>query len=80
MKFLTASLIGAAAAAVSGAADGQRFLREVDVDADATYWWRYNNTDCGYDDVTPQPACGAQHKGDVAGLQACCLATSGCGG
>lgn len=47
---------------------------------DAVYWWPYPTSDCGYDDVDPQPACGKEHKGDVAGLEACCLATSGCGG
>ena len=45
-----------------------------------TYWWKFEKTDCGYDDVSPQPACGAQHKGDVDNLKACCAATKGCGG
>ena len=47
---------------------------------DAVYWWPYPTSDCGYDDVDPQPTCGKEHKGDVAGLEACCLATSECGG
>ena len=44
------------------------------------YWWKYPGSDCGYDDVSPQPACGPKNKGNVAGLEACCLATKGCGG
>lgn len=44
------------------------------------YWWKFIHADCGYDDVSPQPACGKAAKGNVAGLEACCLKTSGCGG
>ena len=44
------------------------------------YWWLYAQSDCGYDDVSPQPACGAAHKHDIEGLKACCAATTGCGG
>ena len=44
------------------------------------YWWNYTHSDCGYDDVSPQPACGAAGKGDVEALKKCCVATSGCGG
>ena len=34
---------------------------------DAVYWWPYPTSDCGYDDVDPQPTCG---KGQgLAGLE-----------
>ena len=46
----------------------------------AVFWWNYTHADCGYDDVSPQPACGKAHKGDVDALKACCIATDGCGG
>lgn len=48
--------------------------------ASSTFWWNFTHADCGYDDVSPQPACGALGKGDVEALKKCCLATSGCGG
>lgn len=44
------------------------------------YWWNYTKSDCGYDDVSPQPACGRRSKGDVEALKSCCIATAGCGG
>ena len=44
------------------------------------FWWNFTQSDCAYDDVTPQPACARQHKGDIEALKLCCLATSGCGG
>ena len=44
------------------------------------YWWNFTKSDCGYDDVAPQPPCGHAGKGDVAALKKCCLATTGCGG
>ena len=50
-------------------------------DADATtYWWKFSGSDCGYDDVSPQPACGPKGKGDVDALKTCCTQTAGCGG
>ena len=48
--------------------------------AQTNYWWEFTHADCGYDDVSPQPSCGASGKGDVAALKQCCLATDGCGG
>ena len=50
------------------------------VGAQPTYYWSFPKSDCGYDDVKPQPACGLSSKGDVEALKACCAATSGCGG
>ena len=45
------------------------------------FWWNFTQSDCAYDDVTPQPACGARHhSGNIEALKLCCLATSGCGG
>ena len=45
------------------------------------YWWAYPKSDCGYDDVAPQPACGQAAGGDVTKLKACCTAMSTlCGG
>ena len=40
---------------------------------DSVYWWNYTKSDCGYDDVSPQPSCGKASKGDVEGLKKCCL-------
>eukprot|EP00045_Choanoeca_perplexa_P018020 m.274610 g.274610 ORF g.274610 m.274610 type:complete len:647 (+) comp17690_c0_seq3:36-1976(+) len=40
-----------------------------------TYWWRYNQTDCAYDDVTG--SCDGQ---TVEQCKETCLKTSGCGG
>ena len=45
------------------------------------YWWKFAKTDCGYDDISPAPACGRpKNAGDIPALEACCLATKGCGG
>lgn len=42
---------------------------------DTNYWWVFNSSDCGYDDVTP--VCSGQ---TVAECKAKCLDTPGCGG
>ncbi len=79
MKLVATVLAAAAAAAVAEAAPAFEgvFVR---TEAPGQYWWRYPGSDCGYDDVAPQPACGVASKGNVPALEACCLATAGCGG
>ena len=42
---------------------------------DDNYWWVFNSSDCGYDDVTP--VCSGQ---TVSECKAKCLDTPGCGG
>ena len=75
---LFATVLAASAAATASAS----FMRDsvAPKDVDASYWWKFSGSDCSYDDVSPQPACGPKNKGNVAGLQSCCSATTGCGG
>ena len=42
--------------------------------------WQFPKSDCGYDDITPQPSCSHRGLHDVDALKKCCLATAGCGG
>ena len=42
--------------------------------------WQFPKSDCGYDDVHPQPSCSHRGLHDLDALKKCCLATAGCGG
>lgn len=75
------SLISACVVATTSIeVDAKGLLRKTDEIGADQYWWKYASSDCAYDDVDPQPACGEKGKGDVTALQKCCLSTTGCGG
>jgi len=80
MKLLSVAL---ASTLASNLAVDASYLRDSQGATDTThgsYWWKFPASDCGYDDVSPQPACGPANKGNVTGLEECCTATEGCGG
>jgi hexosaminidase len=89
MKFLLAALVGTTFTSLTTATESSSIhssfrsslsLQNSENKDTDNFWWRFNNSDCGYDDVSPQPDCGKKNVGNVASLQECCLQTSGCGG